>query len=39
METDDVLASYLVMFELPSGRVLLEETKVSDDKLEGLEFV
>lgn len=39
MEADDVVASYLVMFEIPSGRIILDETKISDEKLEGIEFV
>ncbi len=38
MEHEGKTASYLMAFEVPSGRVLLTDTKISDHKLEGLEF-
>jgi hypothetical protein len=38
VEINTTLASYLVAFEVPSGRIVLPEVKVADMKLEGLEF-
>jgi soluble calcium-activated nucleotidase 1 len=38
-ENEGSMASYIMIFSMEEGRILLPETKIGDKKFEGIEFV
>jgi soluble calcium-activated nucleotidase 1 len=38
-ENEGSIASYIMIFNMEEGRILLPETKIGDKKFEGIEFV
>ncbi|EFC45878.1 apyrase family protein [Naegleria gruberi] len=37
-ETDDAIRSYIMVFDIATNKILLPETKIIDEKIEGLEI-
>lgn len=38
VELEGKTATYITVFDVPGGQILLPDTRVSDHKLEGMEF-